>query len=101
VNVQWWTVTGESDSSPWRSQEKLCPARIPEIMRMVEPELPQSRLSAGGCKLSRPSISTMLSLLLRTSQPSCRTQARVLAQSAPVEKLLNRVVPWAIAASMA
>ncbi len=90
----------ESYSSPWRSQEKSCPARIPAIMRMVEPELPQSRLSFGGCRCSRPSISMIPSLFLRTSQPSCRTQARVLAQSAPVEKLLSRVVPWAIAASM-
>ena len=68
---------------------------------MVEPELPQSRLDDGCWKSGRPSISTSPGAGFLTTQPSCCRQLSVLAQSAPLEKLLSRVVPSAIPPSMA
>jgi len=70
-------------------------------MRIVDPELPQSRLADGSASRSRPSISTVPAPVAapsgprRTTHPSWRKQLRVLAQSAPVEKFASRVVPSA------
>jgi len=65
-------------------------------MRMVEPELPQSRGAMDGWKSPAvPVISTELSGLRETFAPRASTQAREEAQSAPVEKLVRRVVPSA------
>ena len=44
----------ESDSSPPIRVPKRCAARMPESMRMVEPEFPASRSAAGCRKPSNP-----------------------------------------------
>ena len=44
----------DSDSSPISSLVNGCPARMPDSMRMVEPELPQSSGAAGVLELSGP-----------------------------------------------
>ena len=70
-------------------------------MRMVEPELPQSsRCDEGVTRPATPVISMASSPTRFTFAPSDSMHARVEAQSAPVEKLLNREVPSANAASM-
>src|SRR3954451_23792897 len=78
----------ESDSSPTILEVNDWPATIPLSMRMVEPEFPQSRGADGGASerplpctsITLPGPSTRLHLT-----PRARMQARVLAQSAPVE----------------
>ena len=56
-------------------------------MRMVEPELPQSNSVPGGVNTpAQPSTSTVSPERV-TFAPNCCMQARLLAQSAPVEKL--------------
>jgi hypothetical protein len=74
---------------------------MPESILMVDPELPQSSGAENAFREpARPSI-TISPLELVMEAPSERMQASVLAQSAPVEKLRNRVVPSAIAPSIA
>ena len=66
-----------------------CGASRPEIMRIVEPELPQSS-GCGGRTVTRPPtpvISTESAPVWVTFAPSAAMHARVEAQSAPVEKL--------------
>jgi hypothetical protein len=80
----------ESDSSPTISLVNFCPATMPHNIRIVEPELPQSRaLVEGASERPRPCTSMVLaapSWSLRSHvTPRERMQARVLAQSAPVE----------------
>ena len=77
----------DSDSSPKMRVTKGCAARMPQSMRMVEPELPASRSAAGARSPSSP-----LPLdhappcpSTSTSMPSARTQPSVEWQSAPVE----------------
>ncbi len=90
-----------SEASPMRVNVPSCGASRPEIMRMVEPELPQSRGSFDGVtRPATPVTSTVPSSSLRTDAPRACMQARVEAQSAPVEKLVKREVPLAKAASM-
>ena len=92
----------ESDASPMRVKRPDCGARRPEIMRMVEPELPQSSGCDDGVKRpATPVISSELAAVRRTFAPNCSMQARVEAQSAPVEKFVKREVPSAKPASMA
>ena len=76
----------ESDSSPKMRLPNGCAARIPESMRMVEPELPASRSPAGGRSPSRPRPRMANSVPApSTSIPSARTHPSVEWQSAPVE----------------
>jgi hypothetical protein len=73
---------------------------MPDSMRIVDPEFPQSNGLVGGSSSSpRPSISTVVPSR-RIFAPSACTHERVLAQSAPVEKFSNRDFPSEIAASM-
>jgi hypothetical protein len=92
----------ESDSSPIISEEKLCPARMPLSIRIVDPEFPQSRAALGHDKIGpRPCISTCPSLSTLTPAPKSRMQAKVLAQSRPVEKFSSLVKPSATAPNIA
>ena len=71
-------------------------------MRIVEPELPQSSASFPGVTLpATPVISTASPSLRVTRAPSASMQDSVEAQSAPVEKFVNREVPSANPPSMA
>jgi hypothetical protein len=68
---------------------------------MVEPELPQSNGESGAQSFKfAPSIS-IEPFSFRQLTPKVLKQARVLAQSAPVEKFSNFDVPLAMAPSMA
>jgi hypothetical protein len=79
-----------------------CGASRPDIIRIVEPELPQSRAwLAGITRPAMPVISTAPSPIFLILAPSASMQASVEAQSAPVEKLVKREVPSANAPSMA
>jgi hypothetical protein len=70
-------------------------------MRIVEPELPQSNGALVGLtRPPTPSTSTRPSSSRRTFAPSASMQANVDAQSAPVEKFVNRDVPSANAPSI-
>ena len=65
-------------------------------MRMVEPELPQSREDPEGVKLPpTPVTETRQSSSHSTFAPRAATQLRLLEGSAPVEKLLKVLVPLA------
>ena len=76
----------ESDSSPIISLVNFCPATMPLNMRIVEPELPQSRALDGAARdRPRPCTSMTLPSLRSHATPSERMQPSVLAQSAPVE----------------
>jgi len=71
-------------------------------MRIVEPELPQSSGCDGGVRWPATPVISMESAEVRlTFAPNCSMQARVEAQSAPVEKLVKREVPSAKPPSMA
>ena len=90
----------ESDSSPTSVNRPSCGASRPLIMRIVEPELPQSSACAGGVtRPPTPVISTVSAPLRFTFAPSASMQPRVDAQSAPVEKFVNRETPSAKPAS--
>ena len=70
-------------------------------MRIVEPELPQSRGAPEGVtRPPTPFTSTTLSSSRRTFAPSASMHESVEAQSAPVEKLAKREVPSANAANI-
>jgi len=83
-----------------------CPARIPLSIRIVDPEFPQSSGIVGSFS-SRPLPTT--STAPSSFGPSARRQLApnpamhpsVLAQSCAAEKFRNRLVPSAIAASIA
>ncbi len=84
------------DSSPMRVNSPCCAARKPASMRIVEPELPQSSGEDEGRNWPpTPVTSTLPSPLLTTFAPRAWTQARLLEGSAPVEKLVKRLVPSA------
>jgi hypothetical protein len=71
-------------------------------MRIVDPELPQSRAADGWSNSPpRPSISTIPFAGFDISHPNARMHFSVLWQSAPVEKFSNRVFPLAMPASIA
>src|SRR5437667_6025386 len=91
----------ESDSSPMSSLVNSWPARIPLSIRIVEPELPQSSGDTDADKHGPNPWIVTLEPSRSHFTPSTRRQARVLAQSAPVEKFSSRVVPSAMAASIA
>jgi hypothetical protein len=91
----------ESEASPTKVNLPCWGASSPEIIRIVDPELPQSSgWSAGVTQPPTPVTSTVPSSKVRTCAPRPCMQAKVEAQSAPVEKLLKREVPSANAASM-
>ena len=91
----------ESDSSPTSVKLPSCGASRPEIMRIVEPELPQSSGAPEGVtRPPTPVTSTKPSSSRRTFAPSASMQPNVEAQSAPVEKLAKREVPSANAANI-
>ena len=90
------------EGSPTRVKVCGWEAMRPDNMRMVEPELPQSRGAAGWRKApATPVISMELSGLRRTRAPRDSMQASEEWGSAPVEKLARRDVPSARPASMA
>lgn len=71
-------------------------------MRMVEPELPQSSGAPGSCRLPLVPVISIIPLSSReTLAPRAAEQARLLVQSAPVEKLVSFVVPEASALNSA
>ena len=75
---------------------------MPASMRMVEPELPQSSVALRLGQLPASPVMVMdLSSCFSTLAPSASIQARVEWGSAPVEKLVRRVVPEARPPSMA
>ena len=75
---------------------------MPDSMRMVEPEFPQSKASEGGLSCGpNPSITTLPSSPRSTAQPSLRTHSSVLAQSAPARSSQTASCPGASAASIA
>ena len=91
-----------NESSPVNSLVKAHVASKPASIRIVEPLLPQSKAVVAARKLSRPRPRNLTCVPARViSTPSCRRQASVEAQSAPVEKLVMVVVPSARADSMA
>jgi len=90
------------DGSPMRVKVCGWEAMRPDNMRIVEPELPQSRGAEGWWKEPEtPVISMVLSGLRRTVAPRDSMQASEEWGSAPVEKLARREVPSARPASMA
>jgi len=90
----------EREASPINSLSNGCAERMPDSIRIVDPEFPQSSECEGALKTGpHPSMAISPSDLLIFA-PSARIHASVLAQSAPVEKLRKRVVPSAIPASM-
>jgi hypothetical protein len=92
----------ESEASPMSVKLPCCGASRPEIMRMVEPELPQSSGLLDGVTQPATPVTSTASLPSRfTFAPRASMQAKVEAQSAPVEKLVKRDVPSAKAPSMA
>src|SRR5437016_2632253 len=85
----------ERELSPIISLANGWPATMPDNIRIVDPEFPQSSVSDGAFNMpARPAIE-ISPLFLVMSAPSERRQLSVLAQSAPVEKLRSRVVPSA------
>ena len=68
---------------------------------MVEPELPQSRGSAAAANVPPVPVTATDEPLRSTFAPSASAHARLLAQSAPVEKLVKCEVPWASAPNSA
>jgi len=92
----------ESDASPTKTERNGCPARIPESMRMVEPEFPASSGPDGARRPSRPTPAIFTTLSLRSIlTPSDFRQLSVDWQSALEEKKWISLGPSAMAASMA
>ena len=82
--------------SPVSSDTKFCPARIPEIRRVVVPLFPTSKMSVGEESPRSPFPWTRISpLLFSMSMPILRKQEMVERQSAPSRKWMMRVVPLA------
>ena len=76
----------DSDSSPPIRLTKRCAAKMPESIRMVDPELPASsmrpaRQSIQSVAVNAPPTPSCFSI----SRPSARMQAKVDWQSAPLE----------------
>ena len=92
----------ESDASPMSVKVPGCAASRPDIMRIVDPELPQSSGVIGRSDAAAYAVNCNAAViqLAVTVAPRACMQARVDAQSAPVEKLVNREVPSANAPSM-
>ena len=84
------------EASPVSSEIKSCPARIPEIRRVVVPLFPTSSTSSGTVRPCRPLPRTRISpLLFSILIPIFRKQEMVERQSAPSRKLVILVVPFA------
>ena len=90
------------EASPSIVDLKSCPASIPAIMRIVDPELPASRVRRVFRSPSRPAPA------IRTRSPSMsiftprrEKQSSVLRQSAAAEKWVISLVPSARDASIA
>ena len=91
-----------SEASPTNVYVPGCDATSPASIRIVDPELPQSR-SRAGCANAPPTPVTSITPSARftTEAPSASMQASELCGSAPVEKLLRCDVPSASPANMA
>ena len=90
----------DKEASPIISDSKVCPARIPASMRIVDPELPQSSAIEGASNCNpTPSISTVMPCVMR--HPKVRRHESVLAQFPGSEKFDNDERPSEIAANMA
>ena len=82
----------ESDSSPVSWLLKSCPARMPLNIRIVEPELPQSRGEAGGCSFRAPAVNDHAVLAaLHLDAQSSYTAQRAGAVRAGREILQSRI----------
>ena len=89
------------ESSPVSSETKGCPARMPQISRVVVPLFPTSRMEEGADSPCRPFPWIRISWGDSSiSMPSFRKQEMVERQSAPLRKLVTRVVPSARAPNM-
>ena len=89
------------DVSPERVVVKFCPARIPEIKRVVVPLFPVFKVSEGAQRPRRPFPCTRIfSGVCSISIPIFRKQSMVERQSAPFKKLVISVVPFARAPNM-
>jgi hypothetical protein len=87
---------------PLRKLTNCCPTSRPVSMRIVVPELPQSRTSLGSCKPSRPRPWTINSVGVMTSicTPNWRITLTVERQSPPSRKLRTCVAPAAMLPNM-
>ena len=84
------------EASPVSSDTKSCPARIPEMRRVVVPLLPTSRVSDGALRPWRPFPWTRISpSVFSMLIPIFRKQEIVERQSAPSRKFVILVVPSA------
>ena len=89
------------EASPDSREEKRCPARIPDISRVVVPLLPVFRVPSGAVSPRSPRPWTRIQSGLSSMEtPICRKQRMVERQSAPVKKLVISVVPWAMEPSI-
>ena len=84
------------EASPVSSDTKSCPARIPEMRRVVVPLLPTSRVFVGALRPWRPFPWTRISpFVFSMSMPIFWKQEMVERQSAPSRKFVILVVPSA------
>ena len=89
------------EASPFKTEVKFCPERMPEISRVVVPLFPVSSVSAGAVSPCRPfPWIRMRSGVFSMSTPSLRKQLIVERQSAPCRKFVTSVVPSASAPNM-
>ena len=86
------------EESPVSVVSKVWPLKMPEISRVVVPELPASNTSEGADSPCKPFPCTkMRSGVFSISMPSFWKQLIVERQSAPCKKFVTSVVPCAIA----
>ena len=90
-----------SDSSPTKRYRPACAATKPASMRIVEPELPQSRLPTGCASTPAVPVTSIVRPTVSTFAPIACMQPSELCGSSPVEKFISRDVPSANPASMA
>ena len=89
------------ESSPDKTQLKLCPDKIPEINRVVVPLFPTFKVSLGALRPLKPFPRTRIRLsFFSISMPIFRKQSIVERQSAPSRKCVTSVVPLAIEPNM-
>ena len=84
------------ESSPVNTVLNVCPARIPEIRRMVVPELPTSMTLSGSARPCSPlPCTTIFSSVTSMAMPILRKAPTVLRQSSPYKKPVISVSPSA------
>lgn len=91
----------QSEASPVISVSNGCPASSPASRRMPVPELPMSRMPAGGCSAPPVPLMVMRPSVCVISAPSASMALRVLRQSSLSRNPLISDVPSASAASIA